>query len=87
MTWTDDMCQEEGRGLTSVKDSVDAPVQRLEDDIEKRGERLTTATRNNTDNTMSNRTKIIIKEKMRRKTTVWIFKRQAISHTRKLGRN
>ena len=41
----------EARGLASIEDSVDASIQRLEDYIEKRGGRLITATRSNTDNT------------------------------------
>ena len=46
--------KEEGRGLVSIKDSVDASIQRLEDYVEKHGV-LITATRNNTDDTMDNR--------------------------------
>ena len=52
-----------GRGLTSTEDSVDASIQRLEHDTEKRGGRLITATRNNTDNTRINRTEITRKQK------------------------
>ena len=52
-----------GRELTSVEDSVDASIQRLKDYIEKREERLITATRNNTNNTRTNRTKITRKQK------------------------
>ena len=40
-----------GRRLASVDDSVDVLIQRLGDYIEKRGERLITAIRNNTDST------------------------------------
>ena len=40
--------------LTSIEDSVDASIQRLEDYIEKRGEGRITATRYNTDNTKTN---------------------------------
>ena len=43
--------EEEGRGLASIEDSVDASIQQFEDNIQKRGGRLMTATRNNTDNT------------------------------------
>ena len=43
------------RGLASTEDSVDASIQRLEDYIQKRGGRLITATRNNTDNMTTNR--------------------------------
>ena len=48
---------EGGRGLTSTEDSVDASLQRLEDYIQNR-QGLFTATRNNTDNTKTNRTTI-----------------------------
>ena len=45
----------EGRGLSSIEDSVDATI-RLEEYIEKfEGGRLTTATRNDTDSTKTNR--------------------------------
>ena len=37
--------KEGGKVLASIKDSIDASIQRLEDNIEKRGERLITATR------------------------------------------
>ena len=47
--------KEGGRGLTSTEDSVDASIQRLEYYIQKREERLITATRNNTDKTRTNR--------------------------------
>ena len=40
--------REGGRELASIEDSVDASIQRLEDFIGKRGRRLITATRNNT---------------------------------------
>ena len=39
------------RGLASIEDSVGASIQQLKDYIQKCGERLTTATKNNTDNT------------------------------------
>ena len=51
------------RELTNIKDSVDASIQRLKDYIEKRGEGLITATRNNTDNTKTNRKTITRKQK------------------------
>ena len=63
-----------GRGLTSIEDSIDASI-RLEDNIQKRGGRLITATRNNTDNMRTNRTtKKKQKTKMGRKTILWTFK-------------
>ena len=43
-----------GRRLISIEDSADASIQQLEDYIEKRGRRLFTATRNNTDYTRTN---------------------------------
>ena len=50
--------KEEGRGLPSIEDIVDASIRRLEDNIEKRGGRENTATRNNMDNTTISRTEI-----------------------------
>ena len=47
--------KEWGRGLTSIEDSIDASIQRLEDYIEKHEGGLITAIRNNTDNTIDNR--------------------------------
>ena len=52
-----------GRVLVNIEDSVDASIQRLEDYVQKRGERLITATRNNTDNTRNNGTTITRKQK------------------------
>ena len=52
-----------GRRLTSIEYSVGGLIQRLEDYIEKHGEGLLTATRNNTDNTRTNGTTINIKQK------------------------
>ena len=59
------MCQEkkEEEVLASIEDSVVASIQRLEDYIEKRGRRLITATRNNTDNMRTNRMIITRKQK------------------------
>ena len=44
--------KEGGRRLASIKDSVDASIQRLEGYIEKHEGGLITAIRNDTDNTM-----------------------------------
>ena len=55
--------RKEGRGLDSMENSVDASIRRLEDYIEKRGGRLITATRNNTDNTRTNGMTITRKQK------------------------
>ena len=51
-----------GRGHVSIEDSVEASIQRLEHYIEKRGGRLIADTRNNTDNTRIDRTKITRKQ-------------------------
>ena len=56
--------RKEGRkGLASIEDSVDASIQRLEDDREKHGEGFITVTRNNIDNMKTNRTTITRKQK------------------------
>ena len=47
--------KEGGRGLSSIEDSVDTSIQRLEDYIEKHERGLITAIRNNIDNTIDNR--------------------------------
>ena len=61
--------KEGGRGLVSIKDSVDASIQRLKDYIQKHEGGLITATRNDTENTMNNRM-TTTREKMGRKTTL-----------------
>ena len=55
--------KEGGRGLVSIKDSVDASIQRLEDYIQKHDGELITTIRNDTDNTMDNRMTITRKQK------------------------
>ena len=55
--------KERERGLASFDDSIDALIQRLGNDIEKRGERLITATINISDDTRITRTKITRKQK------------------------
>ena len=55
------MCQ--GSGLSDIQSSVNASIQRLNDYIKKRGGRLITATRKNTDDTSINKTKITRKQK------------------------
>ena len=55
--------EEGGRGFNSIEDNVDASIPRLKDYIEKRGEGLIIATRNNTDNLKTNGTTIIRKQK------------------------
>ena len=49
------------RGLASIEDCFDASIQRLKDYIEKNRGILITATRNNTDNTRTNRMEIVEK--------------------------
>ena len=51
-----------GRVLASIRECVDASIQWLQDYIETRGGRLVAATRNNTDKTRTNRTKITRKK-------------------------
>ena len=55
--------KERGRGLTSIEDSVDASLQRLEDYIQIHNGGIITAIRNDTDNTMDNRMTITRKQK------------------------
>ena len=62
-----------GRELASTEDSVDASIQRLGDYKKKREERLITGTRNNTDNTGSNRTTTTRKQKLEEKTALRTF--------------
>ena len=47
--------KEGGRGLVSIEDSVDASIQRLEDNIEKHEQGLITVITNDTDNTIDDR--------------------------------
>ena len=58
-----------------MEDSVGVSIQRLEDYIEKRGGKLITTTRNNTDNTRTNRTTITRKQKWEVKQLYGRFKR------------
>ena len=67
--------KEGGKRLTRIEDSDDASIQLLEDYIEKRIGRLITATRNNINNTRSNRTEITRKQKCREKQFYGCFKR------------
>ena len=76
--------KEGGRGLASIKDSVDASIQRLEDYIEKHERGLITAIRNNADNTMDNRMIIARKARCEEKQLYGRFKRliNNISHVK-----
>ena len=67
--------KEGGRGLASIEDSADASIQRLEDYIGKHEERLITAIRNDTDNTIDDRTTITRKQKEEEKQLYGRFKR------------
>ena len=67
--------KEGGRRLGSIKDSVDASIQRLEDYIEKLKDGLITAIKNDTDNTVNNRITITRKQTMEEKQLYGRFKR------------
>ena len=83
---TDYVLRKEGeRGPANIQESTDALKQRLNDHIKKRGARLISATRNNTDNTSINRTKITRKQKCEEKQVYGHFSdKQVKSHTSKL---
>ena len=77
------MCQKEnGEGFASNEDSVDVSIQRLEDYIEKHGGKQIAATRNNCNDTRTNRTTITRKQKWEEKQLYGRFKRLTsdISH-------
>ena len=59
--------KEGGGGLTSIEDSVDTSIQRLEDYIEKHERGLITAIRNDTDNTINDRMTTTRKQKCEEK--------------------
>ena len=84
MTLTDNMCLVKGekKDLRALEDSVDASIERFKDYIEKHRGRLITATRNNTNNTKSNRTEITRKQNWEEKQLYGHFKRLTsdISH-------
>ena len=63
-----------GRGFASIEDSVDASIQRLEDDIKNREEGLIAVTRNNADNTKTNRMTKTRKQKWEEKQLYGRFK-------------
>ena len=67
--------KEGGRGLASIQGSVDASIQNLEDYIKKHEGGLITATRNDTDNTKTNRMTITRKQKWKEKQLYGRFKR------------
>ena len=63
--------KEWGRGLSSIEESVDASIQRLEDNIKKPEGGLITATRNDTDNSKVNGMTITWKQKWAEKQLYW----------------
>ena len=67
------------KGFISTENSVEVSIQRLEGWVEKRGERLITATRNNTDTPRTNKPTIIRKQKCEEKQLYGRFK-QLISN-------
>ena len=77
--------KEGGRGLTSIKDTVDASIQQLEDYIEKHERGLITTIRNDTDNTIDERVTTNRKQKWEGKQIYGRFKRliNNISHKKK----
>ena len=74
--------KEGGRGLASIEDSVDASIQRLEDNKENHERGLITAIRNDTDNTIDDRITTTWKQKWEKKQLYGCFKRllNNISH-------
>ena len=76
--------KEEGRGLASIENIVDASIQRLKDYIQKHEGGLITATKNETENMMNNRMTITRKQKWEGKQLSGRFKRliNNISHNK-----
>ena len=66
--------KEGGRGLASIKDSVDALIRELEDYIKKSKGRLIRVAKNSTDNMKINRTTISKKQKCEEKKLYGYFK-------------
>ena len=67
--------KEGGRGLSSIKNSVDTLIQQLKDYIEKHKGGLITSIRNNTDITIDDRMTITRKQKWDKKQLYGHFKR------------
>ena len=65
--------KEGGRGIASIEDSIGASIQQLKD--KKHGERVITATRNDTDNTKNNTKILTRKQKWEGKELYGRFKR------------
>ena len=66
--------KEGGRGLASIDDTVDASIQRLEDNTEKRERELITTIRNDTNNTIDERMTTTRKQKWEGKQLYGRFK-------------
>ena len=67
--------KEGGRGLASIRDTIDASMQRLKDYIEKLERGLITTIRNDADNTIDDRMKTTKKHKWEGKQFYGRFKR------------
>ena len=65
--------KEGGRGLVITEDSVDASIQRVEDDVEKHERGLITAVKNDIDNTMNNRMTITRKPKWKKPNSMGVL--------------
>ena len=63
-----------GRGFASIEESVDASTQRLKDNIENQEGGLITATRNDTDNTKTNRMTITGKQNRKKTNNMGVLK-------------
>ena len=79
----DDVVKKKRKGHGSIEDSVNAPIQQLEDYIEKCRGRLITATRNYTDNIKFNKTERTRKQKWEEKQLYGRFKRLTNTNTKK----
>ena len=62
-----------GRGFTSIEDSVDVSIQRLEDYKEKHERGLITAIRKDTNNMIDDRLTITRKQKRGKNPTLWLL--------------
>ena len=65
--------KEEGRGLASIQDSVDASMQQLEDDIKKTLRKTDYNNQNQHKQHKHQKNKNNLKTKIGRKTTEWTF--------------
>ena len=81
--------KEKEKGLSSIQESVDSSIWRLEDYIQKCWGRLIAVNRNNTVSTNNNRTNITGKQKNGKKNNCMDISsdKQEKSHTRKFGQS